>query len=216
MGVFLLTACSNNDVEAVESPSKPESKINTNDSLIESFEDHLKEEQTLLNNAEGVMSKNIHKENIEHWEREIRQLEEEKKLLEKTLIYNDDFKVVQETGVYIQKHDGIFTEDTFVSGFNRDMLTELERYKDEISDGAILIAAAPFKSEGDKFPVISVYYSQKSLDRIDFDKALDDDSYLYNNADYLNVHNTLSSSLSSKGNFDVVPDLFIHYNGITY
>lgn len=220
--VFLLlallttTACSSVESEPVEEPTKPETEISTNNSLIESFEENLKNEQNLLDNASGVATKNLHEKGVEQWEKEIKQLEEENKLLEDTLIYNDDFKVVQGMGVYIQKHDSILTDDTFISGFNKDMLSELERYKDEISDGVTLIAAAPFKSEEDKFPVISVYYTQESLERIDFDKASDNDEYLYENADYVKIHDALSSNLSTRGNFDIVPDLFIYYNAITY
>ncbi len=216
LSMLFISACSNNDMEPIEEPTKPESEISANNNLIETFEGYLKDEQERLDKSEGIASKSTHENAVKNWKQEIRQVEQENELLEETLIYNDDFKVVQGTGIYVQKHDGMFTESTLISGFNNDMLKELERYKDEITNGAILIAAAPFESEGDKFPVISVYYSQKSLDKIDFEKALDNDEYLYKNADYVDVHNTLSNTLTSRGNFDNVPDLFAYYSGITY
>lgn len=67
-------------------------------------------------------------------------------------------------------------------------------------------------------PVISVYYSQDSLDNIDFEEALDDEEgeYLYDNADYVGVHDALSDELTSSENFESVPELFTHYSGQTY
>lgn len=148
----------------------------------------------------------------------IESLEMENELLEDTLVYNDEFKIVQGTGVYIQQTDGILTEEDYASSFSRDALQTLDKYKNEITDGAILIGAAPFETDGDKFPVISVYYTQESLGKINFDRASDDErgDYLYKNADYVTTYDTLAEYITNRGSIDDVPDLFLHYSGTTY
>lgn len=152
------------------------------------------------------------------WENSISSLKSENELLEDTLIYNDEFKTVRGIGVFTQLDESILTEQLQVSSFNNTALETLNKYKDVITDGAILINALPFEEDGDKYTVISVYYSQEKLNSIDFEEAMNDDSgkYLYQNADYVSAHQTINEYLISSGEFDAVPDLFSYYSGITY
>lgn len=216
LSLLILSACSNADSEpeAIEEPTVPDTEISANNNLIQSFQEKIASDQEEIKNTDSEHLKNIYKESIKDWKKEIELIEEENKILEETLIYNDDFQVVQGTGVYVQKVDEMLNEKTLISGFNRDVLSELERYKSEISDGAILILAAPFNADSDRFPVISAYYTQESLEKIDFGN--EEDHYLIDNADYVRVHDTLSKSLTTSGNFDAVSDLFNYYSGITY
>lgn len=213
--MFLL-ACSNE--EPIEEPTDASEQIEDNISRIEFHEEKLVEQKEMYETEEIASIKENHALMIGYLERRIVSLQNENEVLEDTLIYNDEFRVVQGTGVYIDKHEGALNERTFVSGFNTKMLKELERYQDEISDGAILIAAIPIGDSSEKMPAISVYYSQESLESIDFDKALDDeqDDYLYENADYVKAFDVLSEELVSSGDFDKVSELFIYYSGMTH
>ena len=216
LGSLLLFACSN--VEPAEEPTDASEQIEKNIKTIEFHEEKLVEEKEKYKTEKVKGIKENHALMIEDLERRIKSLENENEVLENTLIYNDDFRIVQGTGVYIDKHEGTLTEQTFVSGFNTKMLRELERYRDEITDGAILVAAIPFGDSTEKMPAISVYYSQESLEAIDFDRASDDENgdYLYKNADYVKAFDSLSDVLGSRGDFDKVNDLFVHYSGMTY
>ena len=213
---LLLFGCSNE--EPIEEPTDASEQIEKNISRIELHEEMLVEEKEMYETAEIASIKETHALMIEDLERSIVSLQNENEVLEDTLIYNDEFRVVQGTGVYIDKHEGALNERTFVSGFNKRMLKELERYQDEISDGAILIAAIPMEGGSEKMPAISVYYSQESLEAIDFEKASDDENgdYIYKNADYVKAFDSLSEELISSGDFDKVSELFIHYSGMTH
>lgn len=216
LSVFVMASCSKE--EPVEAPTDGTSQIETNNEIIKSYEEHLVDAQEKYDNAELPDNKDVYEESIRDWEARIESLEMENELLEDTLIYNDEFKIVQGTGVYIQQTDGILTEEDYASSFSRDALQTLDKYKDEITDGAILIGAAPFETDGDKFPVISVYYTQESLGKINFDRASDDEreDYLYKNADYVTTYDTLAEYITNRGSIDDVPDLFLHYSGTTY
>lgn len=213
---LFLFGCSN--LEPVEEPTDASEQIEKNIRTIEFHEEKIAEEKQKYNaeKIEGI--KENHALMIEDLERRISSLENENSVLESTLIYNDNFRIVQGTGVYIDKHEGSFNEQIFVSSFNTKMLKELERYRDEITDGAILIAAIPFGDSPEKMPAISIYYSQESLEAIDFEKASDDENgdYIYKNADYVKAFDSLSEELISSGDFDKVSELFIHYSGMTY
>lgn len=217
LSVFLLVACSNED--PIETPTDASSQIERNKSSIEAYENYRRQELEKYENEELDMLKEAYAENVEYWERNIEGLKIENKWLEDTLIYNDEFSVVKGTGVYIEKHDSILTDGVLVSSFNNNMLQELNKYQNEISNGAILIAAVPFQEGEDKMPMITVFYSQSTLEDIDFEKALDKDhnnDILYQNADYVNTFDVLSDYLEPRGNFDKTNELFRNISGKTY
>lgn len=219
LSLFLLVGCSSDESDPIEEPSKPTSEIESNENLISSYREALEKDEKNYKNAEDDMVEEMYADLINEWEQKIKATEDEIKQLEKTYIYNDDFCIVDGTAVLIDKNDGIGTKDSFVSGFSELSLETLKKYDEKITDGAILLAATTFESEGDKFPIISVYYSQDSLESIDFETALKErnrNDYLYRDADYVKVHADLQGNLSEKGIIDNVPDLFLHYEGQTY
>lgn len=218
--ISLLMGCANNDAPkaAIEEPTDGTSQIESNNNLIATYESKLADEQAKYDSADLEGVKAAYAETMGFWENSISTLKSENELLEDTLIYNDEFKTVRGMGVFTQLDESILTEQLQVSSFNNAALETLDKYKDVITDGAILINALPFEEDGDKYAVISVYYSQEKLNSIDFEEALNDDSgkYLYQNADYVKAHQTIDEYLVSSGDFDAVPDLFSDYLGKTY
>lgn len=218
--ISLLMGCAKNDVSeaSIEEPTDGTSQIESNNNLIATYESKLADEQEKYDSADLEGVKAAYAETMGFWENSISGLKSENELLEDTLIYNDEFKTVRGMGVFTQLDESILTEQLQVSIFNNAALETLDKYKDVITDGAILINALPFEEDGDKYAVISVYYSQEKLNSIDFEEALNDDSgkYLYQNADYVKAHQTIDEYLVSSGDFDAVPDLFSDYLGKTY
>jgi hypothetical protein len=218
--ISLLMGCAKNDVSEayIEDPKDGTSQIELNNNLIVTYESKLADEQAKYYSADLEGVKAAYAETMSFWENSISSLKSENELLEDTLIYNEEFKTVRGIGVFTQLDESILTEQLQVSSFNNAALETLNKYKDVITDGAILINALPFEEDGDKYTVISVYYSQEKLDSIDFEEAMNDDSgkYLYQNADYVSAHQTINEYLISRGEFDAIPDLFSYYSGITY
>lgn len=218
--ISLLMGCAKNDVSeaSIEEPTDGTSQIESNNNLITTYESKLADEQAKYDSADLESVKAAYAETMGFWENSISNLKSENELLEETLIYNDEFKTVRGIGVFTQLDDSILTEQLQVSSFNNAALETLDKYKDVVTDGAILINALPFEEDGDKYAIISVYYSQEQLDSIDFEKALNDDSgeYLYQNADYVKSHPTIYEYLEDSGDFDIVPELFSYYSGISY
>lgn len=218
--ISLLMGCAKNDMSEayIEDPKDGTSQIESNNNLIVTHESKLADEQAKYYSADLEGVKAAYAETMSFWENSISSLKSENELLEDTLIYNDEFKTVRGIGVFTQLDESILTEQLQVSSFNNTALETLNKYKDVITDGAILINALPFEEDGDKYTVISVYYSQEKLNSIDFEEAMNDDSgkYLYQNADYVSAHQTINEYLISSGEFDAVPDLFSYYSGITY
>ena len=92
--------------------------------------------------------------------------------------------------------------NTLVSKFSKDMTDEIKKHKDEFTNGAVFRLAGPlvdeYGNETKKY-VISVYYTQDTIDKINVDNwPLNISDGLYKTADGVIVHPALRDNKHAK------------------
>lgn len=216
----MLTACGDStELVEVETPAPPSTEINRVNISIEVYQETVDEK---LAEIEALKSDDADTYLIETQEQLLESAQErlidyknQLSKLENTLVYNDTLSVVNGNAIFIDTHESILTESTFVSGFARDMSKLLASYKDEFTGDAIFIAAVPYGGSEDKTPVIGVKYNADTLKEVDYTDLIEDEDYFYNNADIVWRHNDLSGELSEIGTH-IEDDLLIEYYWTTY
>lgn len=142
------------------------------------------------------------KENSETKKKE----EQEKKAKEQVEKENDgEIKISEnEDGVMIfdQYGEVSLSVNTLVSKFSKDMTDEIKKHKDKFTNGAVFRLAGPlvdeYGNETKKY-VISVYYTQDTIDKINVDNwPLNISDGLYKTADGVIVHPALRDNKHAK------------------
>lgn len=134
-------------------------------------------------------------------EREAAEEESEKEEAEKERAAEEDYQheVIDGIDVFTTYSDIILTPNVFMSNFSVDMSELLNEKNKELSNGVIFRNATTLTDKygnEDKLIVVGVWYSQETIEKINFDnwpQLIGED--LYNTADSVLVHYTLGQSV---------------------
>ena len=163
-------------------------------------------EETVEKEEDSETVENDSEEESEPVENDIEDEEESEPAEEKTEDTDDDEEPEDEEDEEFHKNDDdvmIFDQygevslsvNTLVSKFSVDMIDEIKKHKDEFTNGAVFRLAGPlvdeYGNETKKY-VISVYYTQDTIDKINVDNwPLNISDGLYKTADGVIVHPAL-------------------------
>lgn len=132
------------------------------------------------------------------------------------------YKLVDGVALFTDDGDVVMGVKSHVDVFSSEMTAALKKYHNEIKDGAIFRSVNLLDDEyGNQVMLnaIVVYYSQETIDKINFDNwPRLDASGLYETSDSMWVHPAfkVKGAKENKSGVDIAPDVYFNYLGSEY